>query len=616
MRSRHSEWSRIATLRIKAASITMLLVAALIAAACGTASSASTARDAAAAKPQVSNKTITFAEFPGSVPNWILPITPPSNDGSPNTLEFSYLMWRPLYWRGTGESPTIDMKISLAKPPVYSSGNRVVTVTLNNYYWSDGAPVTARDVEFFVNLVKYDTADWSDFVAGEIPADIVNFRVLNQKTFRLTLRSPVSPEWFTDDELPLITPMPQQVWDKTSTTGRVGNYDQSAAGAHAVMKYLMSQSKNTSSYARNNLWKVVDGPWRLASFSSDGYIVFHPNSRYSGPYKASYNTFEEVPFTTDTAEYNSLLAGGVDYGYIPFSDITQEASLKAQGYKVADWNLWTINYIALNYYSAAAGTLFSQLYIRQALESAVNQPQIIKSIFEGQGNQIYSAIPSTPPNPWAKSVSKNPNPYNPSRAARLLSDHGWLVRPKGLSVCRRPGLGVHQCGRGIRSGESLTFSLVYNSGNAPVTLEMQSLKSVFSQYLGVNLQLKPEPFTQVISTAFAACTAAKPAACPWQMADWGGGIDLEPYPTGEEIFSTGAGSNAEHYSNGEMNRLINASLSGGVTALANYDRYVAAQVPLLWVPNLTYQISAFKHGLTGAEAQNPYTAITPEQWHM
>lgn len=33
------------------------------------------------------------------------------------------------------------------------------------------------------------------------------------------------------------------------------------------------------------------------------------------------------------------------------------------------------------------------------------------------------------------------------------------------------------------------------------------------------------------------------------------------------------------------------------------------------MPNLTYQLSMISNGLKGADAQNPYTAITPESWH-
>ncbi len=560
------------------------------------------------------NSTVRFAEFPGSVPNWILPITDPGHSGSPNTYQFSYLMWRPLYWTGTGSSPDIDDSLSIADPPKYSNGNRTVTVTLRDYKWSDGKPVTARDVEFWYNLIKYNKTQWSGYVAGNIPDNISSFRVVSPKTFELTLTAAVSPQWFTANQLVSITPMPQHVWDKTADSGKVGNSDTSAAGAKAVFTYLLGRSKQLAKYASDPLWKTVDGPWTLSKYDTDGHISFVPNNKYSGKDRPTYKTFEQIPFATDSAEFNSLLAGDVDYGYLPFSDLKQRSRVSSQGYHFSAWNLWTVNFIAINYYAKTTGPIVSQLYVRQALESLVNQPLIIKQIFQGQGAQNFGPIALQPKNPFA-TVTKNPNSYDPKRAVSLLQQHGWTVKPGGVTTCAHPGSGASQCGTGIAAGTKLSFSLIVNSGNHPVNLEMESLKSTFSQQAGIVLNVKPQPFTQVISDAFATCTRAKASACPWQMADWGGGVNLSPYPTGEQIFASGGSSNASHYTDAKANKLIAASQVGGATQLKSYERYITAQVPVIWVPNLTYQLSMISNKLTGADAQNPYIGITPERWH-
>ena len=70
------------------------------------------------------------------------------------------------------------------------------------------------------------------------------------------------------------------------------------------------------------MWSVVDGPWKLSSFNADGHITFVPNKSYSGPVKATLSQFQEVPFTTDSAEYSVLQApnSSVDVGYLPEQD--------------------------------------------------------------------------------------------------------------------------------------------------------------------------------------------------------------------------------------------------------------------------------------------------------
>ena len=48
-----------------------------------------------------------------------------------------------------------------------------------------------------------------------------------------------------------------------------------------------------------------------------------PNPSYSGPVKPTLKEFVEVPFTSDTAEFNALVGGNVNFGYLPTQDVTQ-----------------------------------------------------------------------------------------------------------------------------------------------------------------------------------------------------------------------------------------------------------------------------------------------------
>jgi ABC-type oligopeptide transport system substrate-binding subunit len=119
------------------------------------------------------------------------------------------------------------------------------------------------------------------------------------------------------NQLSQLMPIPQHAWDKKSSSGPVGNWDQTTAGATAVYNFLIGESKKTSSYASNPLWQVVDGPWKLSQYRTDGYSKFVPNSNYSGAVKPKLGAFVEQPFTTQQAELNVLRTGRIDYGYIP-----------------------------------------------------------------------------------------------------------------------------------------------------------------------------------------------------------------------------------------------------------------------------------------------------------
>ena len=112
--------------------------------------------------------TVTWAESPGTAPNWILPVITSAAFTVYDTNQFSYLLYRPLYWMSNGVQPTETPSMSLADAPKWSNGNKTVTVTLkSNYKWSDGQPVTSRDVLFFFDeikaAIKENASNWGPY---------------------------------------------------------------------------------------------------------------------------------------------------------------------------------------------------------------------------------------------------------------------------------------------------------------------------------------------------------------------------------------------------------------------------------------------------------------------
>ena len=99
-----------------------------------------------------SGGTATFAELPATTPNYIFPFTSSAYISVSNLNLFQYLMYRPLYWYGNGAQPTVNTTKSLANVPVWSNGGKTVTITLKSYMWSNGQPVTAQNVEFWLNM--------------------------------------------------------------------------------------------------------------------------------------------------------------------------------------------------------------------------------------------------------------------------------------------------------------------------------------------------------------------------------------------------------------------------------------------------------------------------------
>ena len=586
----------------------------------------------------------TWAELPQTPPNYIFPFMGLEYFSVSTINNFQFLMYRPLYWFGKGATPDLNPQLSVAELPTYSNNNTTVTVNLKGWKWSNGETVDATDVMFWMNMLHADKDNWADYTPNlGIPDDIktVTADSATQVTFQLT--EPVNPNWFTYNELSQISPMPL-AWDITAVGAKAGSagcakaaYGTADAACDSVYKFLSRQSgydpdnpkKATGAlktYASNPIWAVVNGPWKLDKFDAAGHVEFVPNKAYSGPSKPTISRFIEVPFTSDTAEFNALVGGKVDVGYLPATNVTSgtKSPFKAGPnnsrlsgtYNLDPLYAWGINYFPYNFGSTGnngtAGKIFSQLYFRQAFQTLVDQSLYIQKIAKGYGVPTYGPVPVYPANSFvSKSSNVNPYPYSVEKARKLLSSHGWKVVPGGQTTCVNAGTGADQCGEGIPAGTKLTFNMDYPTGSTSTAQLVNAEKASWSQ-AGIDVSVKAASFNTILGKAVP-CEAGK--SCDWELENWGGGWVYAPdyYPTGEAIFATGSGSNSGNYSNAENDRLIKESTASKVS-LDAYQRYLAQQLPVVWQPNTVQSRTEIRKGLKGVTPQSPLISITPEQW--
>ncbi|MGH7642571.1 MAG: ABC transporter substrate-binding protein [Candidatus Dormibacteria bacterium] len=567
--------------------------------------------------------TVTFALPQGVTPNYIFPFAPGSVSNNVDYLQFSPLLWRPLYFFGHGTQVGIDYKESVGEAPIYSNGGKTVTVNLNRKFtWSNGKPVTNRDVELWMNIFFAEKVNWLGYAQGSIPDDItsMSFPSSNPYQFSLTFNQAYSHLWILYNQLSQIVPIPQQAWDRTSSNGPVGNYDTSTAGASAVYNFLNSQSTKLSTYGSNPIWKTVDGPWQLQSFATTGAATFVPNQNYTGPGKPTIAKFEEIPFTSDAAEFDALRSGQLDYGYLPVQDISQKSYFTSHGYEVANWIDYGFNDFFLNFTNPTVGPIFKQLYIREAMQKLINQPEISKDIYHGEAYPTYGPIPTQPANPYtAKVGTQNPYPYSVSGAKKLLSSHGWTVHSEGIDTCSNPGTAADQCGAGIASGAQLNFTEMVATGSQPFLAEVEDMQSSWSS-AGIKVSIKQEPEGTIFSNLISCSNGDE--GCQWQMGNFGEIGSTPTYspeylPIGTQWFATGGGTNPQGYSSPEMDSLINAAgLSSNPSAIRAIGVYAAEQLPGLWEPNYPYQESVISKKLKGALPQNANLNVLPQYWSL
>lgn len=615
-------------------------------------------------QPSGSSRIVTFAEQPSAPPNYIFPL----ESGAYFTFangQFSPLMYLPLYSFGNGKSPTLNNSLSLAHPPVFTDHNTVVSVTLKHWKWSDGAPVTARDIIFWVNMLSAATdpnapavgsnsapgPGWGASSPGGFPENVVAYSQSGTYSVVFHLNTSYNPTWFLYNELSQIYPCPTASWDQLSTSGPVGNYDASAearvtlpgkspsqyvpkspgtatSGALGVAQFLNSQSQTLGTYATNPLWRVVDGPFKLSQFTTSGYAKLLPNPGYSGTPKVRIKAFEELPFTSADAEFDALHTGNLTIGYIPTQDVASQKSEldRQEKYSYDPWYTFAFNALDFNFTNPIVGPLLEQLYLRQAFQSLINQTQYINDFNAGIGSVTNGPVPSYPPRNTDESPLESKGevyPYDPAKAVDLLEANGWHVAAGGVSYCLKPGTGAGECGAGVKANQQLTFAMLYPSGSAGLTSEMAAMQSTMKQHAGINLQLKEEPVNQVTAVISAGCTSSSPCS-DWELGteantgvSW---VYLPDYfPTGEELFLAGADSNQGDYDSAKAATLIDATntapnSAAETRALFKYEDYIARQLPVAWLPTSPYQLTMYKKALKGLVPQGIFSQLVPQDY--
>jgi peptide/nickel transport system substrate-binding protein len=581
--------------------------------------------------------TATWAEPPSATPNFILPFYPGALCSVDNVEQFQFLMYRPLYWFGQGATAGESPSLSIGQTPAISGDT--VTVNLKSYKWANGESVTAQDVLFFMNIYHAEKANFCGYVPDLFPDNVTNVTASGQ-TVTFTFNHAYNDHWILYNEFSQITPMPI-AWDITAAGGSPGSggcssaaYGSGDAACTKVYTFLSNAAgynannpnaanNSLSTYATNPLWQVVDGPWKLKSFNADGQVSFVPNATYSGPIKPTLKEFTELPYTSDSAEFNALVGGNLSVGYIPVQDITKATTSPTKAgpnnprltdYKLGALYTFGINYFPYNFSSTGdngvAGKVFAQLYIRQAMQSLVDQPLYIKKIFKGYAVPTYGPVPVLPPNAYASSFEKsNPYPYDPAKAKSLLKDNGWSIKPGGTDTCIKAGSGKGDCGAGIPAGTPLKFNEQVSTGVESTIQEVTAEKASWAT-VGINVGISQASFDTVIGNAVAC-----PNGCAWELQNWGGGWTFAPdyYPSGEDLFTLGSVADYGDYNDATNAKLVTATDDTNVS-LTKWENYLAKQLPDIWQPNQAYVLTEANKNLSGVFPQNVFTGISPETW--
>lgn len=582
----------------------------------------------------VEGGVVTWACAPGFPPAVIFPFTPAERFGTRNRYEFQYLMYRPLFWMGRNGEPAIDYDLSVGDEPEWDADGRTVTVRIKPWRWSNGEPVCADNVMFWMNMLTRKGPRFGAYTEGYFPDNLVSYAKVAPDRVSFTFDRAYSRNWVLMNQLSMVMPMPK-AWDRTADGPADATHDPDQVDA--VYDFLVAENGDMVAegnahrvkWADSPIWSVVNGPWRLKSYTEDGVVTFVPNEHYSGPNPAHLDEFRQVPTDSDEQEYEMLLAGpdrpdAIQVGFLPSHLGVQPDGDPTTGgpnplgdrYTLVPQILFNVRFMQLNFTNpTVAGDLIRQPYIRQALQSCLDQDFGAREIYRGYGWRQPGPVPMLP-----ESVLVSPRlrdgsgfwPFDVDRARALLAANGWDVSGTP-AVCVRPGTGPGEAGEGIPAGTRLSFLLRYVEGRPGLTRFMGQFQVDAAK---AGIELRP---SEVYGSVLVAEDAPGPSTPEnprlWEVSTWNGGW-IYDYPTGESLFQSGASFNVSNYPDAHADALIDRSVtSDDLDTLYAYQEYIAEQVPVLFLPNCPWRLFEVASNLRGFAPLNPYGLINPENWY-
>ena len=124
-----------------------------------------------------------------------------------------------------------------------------------------------------------------------------------------------------------------------------------------------------------------------------------------------------------------------------------------------------------------------------------------------------------------------------------------MARGNGVMTCTSPGTATSECGANMAEGTQLKFSIMYVTGN-PLDRRHDQHRSWRTGLRSASTSRRAPNTLNNLATE---CTGA--SATPWSICWTGESWNYDPnyYPSGEQMFVTGASTNSGGYDDPQMN---------------------------------------------------------------
>ncbi len=373
---------------------------------------------------------------------------------------------------------TYKIEPALAESWVVGDGGKTYTFKLRQgVKWSDGQPLTADDVVFtYKNIVMNPEARAGDAGNFKLGGQDITVSKVDQNTVRFTLPRP-APAFLLQQRYFI---MPRHKLLKNSVEGGAKPGDINSAWPTNVSPAEV----------------VGTGPFRLGSYSTGQKVTLLKNPNYwkvdgKGQQLPYLDKLEFLIIRDPQAQVAQFLSGNLDQINLTgaqFPDLKQKEVNGAPFKVMRSTALFgSPPFLAYNFDAKdpALAKLFSDVRFRRAMQSAVNRPRIIETVFN-----TLATLPGHGVAPANKAFYAN--------TTRQLGTFDLAAADKaldalGLSKKNPAGL------RLLPSGKPLEFDMAYGTDSSVYPAIATILQSDFGK-VGVKVNLKGLLSSKLLST--------------------------------------------------------------------------------------------------------------------
>jgi ABC-type transport system substrate-binding protein len=276
--------------------------------------------------------------------------------------------------------------------------------------WSDGQPLTAKDVAWTYNLIM--TNPEAGTVNGSLVANFASVTAPNASTVEIKTKSPQANVPYMGAQIPIV---PEHVW--------------------------ASQVKNMANYGNHGPYPVVGyGPWTLTGYVANQYATLTANKGfYAGP--PAYQTLIVQYYSNSDAAVAALRTGALDE--IDDLTATQFESLKGKSgvglYPTASniWDAIEVNTGARTQSGQKFGDgnpILADPVVRKAISLAINRKELVSKVLDGLGIPGAGYWPPAYPQYWWTPPPSMYEGFDPTEANRILDAAGFRKGKDGIRV--------------------------------------------------------------------------------------------------------------------------------------------------------------------------------------